>query len=276
MKKNILLLLCVISTLSAKSQYLTADMQDSASQQARLSFGPMFMDFKAERGQSKTETFYIVNNKDIPYSFILSFQDFSFSGADSLSYSDPNTLKNSCADWITLDKEYVEVRPHTTQRVKVTMTVPDKPGIDELGRWTMLNVTMQRATETSKKGNVSLAVKPQILVGSQIYYHAPNAQKDIQLTAMEKMNDSTYRVKCNNTGKAIVKCDISMELKDVNSDYKTRLLISDKMVLPGYNRFFDITIPAKVPRGTYNAVAIVDAKDDDVPLEATQATIELK
>jgi hypothetical protein len=47
-------------------------------------------------------------------------------------------------------------------------------------------------------------------------------------------------------------------------------------ILPDQVRNIDFIIPDTVPKGKYTAVAMIDANDDEVPLEAAQLEIELK
>jgi hypothetical protein len=47
-------------------------------------------------------------------------------------------------------------------------------------------------------------------------------------------------------------------------------------MFPKQERYVDFTLPSTLPKGKYTAIALVDANDDEVPVEAAEKEIIVK
>ena len=89
-------------------------------------------------------------------------------------------------------------------------------------------------------------------------------------------SDSVYKVVCQNVGNTQFEVRSFMELTPLNEEGNKITLDAQTFPLfPEQTRYVKFSIPESVPKGKYNAIAIVEA-GGDTPLEAAQAIIEVK
>lgn len=249
----------------------------AAKKRTYISFGPAMFDFKLDKGKTEKQTFYIVNRKSKTYQINLAVKDFTRDSAGTIVFAEPGTYKNSCANWISLDKTYVEVGPGKVGRVVVTMTVPDSAQTDEM-KWAMIMAeTPSENLPPHVAGNITTVLESQIKVGSHVYVNFPGLAKELKLLSFKAMNDSTYKIAIENVGATQIRCNVSIELSSTTSDYKKTFTEDDVPIFPKQKRFMSFNLPKNsVPKGKYTMVALVDAMDDEVPLEAAQIEVDIK
>lgn len=269
-------------TADAKKPMSTnaADTTGRSGKAPMISIGPVVFDFELSRGQTKSQFIYIVNRKDKGYTFHLTIEDFSYDSVNSMVVSPLGTNPNSCGQWISFDKNFVEVGPNSTAKVLMTMSVPDDPEAEKQMKWAIVKVKTSTDNTYEAQGGkdkkIKLAIQPNAGVVIKVHQRPPGAVKDIKMVSFAKLNDSTARIGCENTGKTSVECKVSVELTGTDTDYKETFQREGLHILPGTKRLVDIKLPrTDVPKGKYNAIAIIDAGDDDVPLEASQTTFEI-
>ena len=68
----------------------------------------------------------------------------------------------------------------------------------------------------------------------------------------------------------------SIELSSAETGAKTALGPKLIPLFPQQDRYVDFTLPADLAKGKYTALAVIDAEDDDVPVEASQKEIIVK
>ena len=266
-------------TASSKKASLGANTDTAATPKKTpmISIGPVIFDYALSRGQSKSQYIYIINRKPKPYAFTVTMEDFSYDSLNNIIAMPAGSTEHSCTDWITFDKTLVEVAPNSTAKILMTLSVPDNADADKEMKWAMVKVkTANEAIEAEDKNKkLKLKMQPSAGVGIKVHQRPPGAAKDIKMISFEKLNDTTCRVGCNNTGKTSLECKLSIELTGVDSEFKETFSREGLHILPGTKRYIDMSIPATVPKGKYNAIAILDAGDDDVPLEASQTAFEI-
>lgn len=252
---------------------------DTSKKRTFVSFGPAMFDFKLDRGKTEKQTFYIVNRKTKPYQINLSVKDFTRDSAGGINIADVGTNPNSCANWITLDKTYVEVGPGKVGRVIVTVTVPDSAETDEM-KWAMIVAEIPSENLPPRKiaSNITTIVQNQIKVGSHVYVNFPGLKKELKLLNFTKMGDTAYMIVVENIGQTQVRCNASIELSSMTSDYKKTFLEDDVPLFPKQKRYLTFKMPkdGSIPAGKYTMVALVDAMEEDIPLEAAQMEVDIK
>ncbi|HEY1032352.1 MAG TPA: hypothetical protein VGD89_11315 [Flavipsychrobacter sp.] len=285
------LIFCTLCTLSAAAQSRKSDegikkviaadsaqlATDTAKKRTYLSFGPASFDFNLDRGKTGKQNFYIVNRKSKPYQINLTVKDFTRDSSGNIIFYEPGTIKNSCANWITLDKTYIEVGAGKVGNIGVTVSVPDSINTDEM-KWAMIVAEMPRENlPPHQSGNITTVIENAIKVGSHVYVNFPGMTKDLKMLSFKPVNDTTYRIMVKNQGGAQIRCNMSIELSSHATGEKKTFLEDDVPLFPKQVRQLDFKLPkGSVPSGRYTLVALADALDDDIPLEAAQVEIEIK
>lgn len=270
MKKIVLLFVLSITVVSANAQ----------KQKSAISIGPATLNFHLEQGQSSTQTVYIYNKMSKPYSFTLDVSDWNLDSAGKDVFMNDGDHPNSCAKWITLDRKSIEIPGNSREGIDVTLTIPDSAYAVKEARWAMLNINLTSERKAPKQiGAVDLAVSKSLAVGVRIYQVPNSAQlaKEMKMTDFKSLNDSNrYRIESKNTGAVMLRCHYSIELSSEETGEKTVVGPEEALVLPGQNRFVDLKLPDTLAKGKYTAIALIETGDDEVPLEAAQAEIEVK
>ncbi len=243
-----------------------------------ISIGPATLNFNLAPGQTSTQTVYIHNKLNKPYSFTLELGDWSLDTAGNDVFYEAGTYPNSCAQWITIDKKALEVPANSKEGINVTLTVPDSANVMET-KWTMLNIMTTSERKAPKAaGALEIAVAKSLAVGVRIYQNpnSPEIVKEIRMLDFIELPDSNiYRIESRNTGAALLRCHYSIELSGETGE---RITVGpvEALVLPGQDRNVDIKLPDTLPKGRYTAIALIEAGDDTIPLEAAQKEIEIK
>ena len=258
---------------------VVADSTTKPKKSGMLSMGPTIMDFKLDRGQSGRQTFNIINKKNKHYTFKMNIKDYVRDSAGNYQFMDPGKNPYSLSEWITFDKTSVEVAPGERATVVITVTVPDNEEAAKAMRWAMVlaeTVSDEEDTKKNTKDNVQMQMNKAVSTGIHVFLEPPGLPKELKMLSVNGLNDSTYRVLCQNTGATKLNCKFSLEFSSPSTGAKDKIEVDDVGIFPGQQRFVDMKIPSSLKPGKYVAVALIDAGDDDVPLEAAQLSVEIK
>ena len=248
---------------------------------------PTIVYFNTEAGRPETRTISVMNNTDKPYQFRLLMKDWERDSLGRHRYFLAGAHSRSCARWLTADKTFLEVRPGEVGRVNITMTIPDTVELSERGdtvnsnemKWTMVLLeTMTEKSVAQKHGKVTTKIGQAATIGVHIYQTPPALQnvKEVRMLSLKKLNDDRhYRIIAQNKGEAHLRCFFSIELMSQETGEKITLEEKAAPLFPLQERYVDFELPQNLAKGKYTMVAIVDAKDDEVPLEAAELEIEI-
>jgi len=251
-------------------------------QKSAISIGPATLYFTTDKGQTSTQTVYITNKLNRPFSFSIELIDWTLDSAGEDLFYEAGTLHNSCAKWITLDKTFVEIPANSKEAINVKLHLPDSADAVKEIKWTMLHIVTSGEKKAPKKsGSVELALTKSLAVGVRIYQVPPasvSLVKEVKMRSFKALSDSnnTYRIESENMGAMLLRCHYSIELSSESTGEKITVGPKEALLLPGQKRFVDLVMPKSLAKGKYTAVALIDPNDDDVPLEAAQTEIEIK
>lgn len=245
----------------------------------RISIQPSILDFRVGAGGQQTQPVRITNLSDKKIAFQAYLADWLRDSTGSHQYFRPDTLSRSCASWVQLDKNFVEVEPNGTAELLVRMNPPaDAAKVKEM-KWAMLFV--QSADEKNAADNnrkqLETQVKEILRVGIHIYETPPSLhKKTVSLYSFSPTTEkNVYEVALKNTGELMLQCKAQIELTDAASGVTYHTEKIEFPVFPGGNRKVKLPLPAGIPKGNYSALAIVDL-GDDAPLEGLERTIEVQ
>lgn len=258
--------------------------QPASNKKQTVSISPATLYFNAGQGESQTQNVNIVNGLPYPVQFKVSLADFMKVQSGGVEYSPAASLPQSCAKWVTLGNNYVEVQPGEKSTVPITLEVPDTSGAIEEMKWVMVFLEgMEQDFKNTSSGSVNASIKKNFRVGVQVYQTPPNIlKKELRMVSFKALPiRGHYKVTCVNDGSVLLRCLSYIDLISSETGEKTRVYPDKEQqnlfkILPGQTRDIDFVIPSSTPKGTYTGIAIIDANDDEVPLEAAQLEVELK
>ncbi|MBN9484317.1 MAG: hypothetical protein BGO70_12540 [Bacteroidetes bacterium 43-93] len=264
-------------TPTAADTLAARNHSDTLKKHKVVSFGPASFDFNLDKGKSGKQNFYIINRKDKAYQVNLTVKDFMRDSVGNILFYDAGTTKNSAANWITLDKTYLEVPPGKIGTVVVTVNVPDSVNTDQM-KWAMIVADVPSENlPPHKSGNITTILENKIKVGSHVYVNFPGLSKELKMLSFKPNTDSTYQIAIKNVGGAQIRCNVSIEVASQLTGEKKTFTEEDVPLFPEQIRLLQFKLPkGSFPVGKYTLVALADALDDDVPLEAAQLEVELK
>lgn len=243
-----------------------------------LSVSPSTLHFNLTTGKSKTMEVKIKNDTKKKYVFQSSFSDFIM-GTNGKPVGQPNgSQKFGLSTWATMSPSYFELEPGTTQKIMVTVNVPE--GVESNhAAWTVLmldEVTKRAPLNVNGNSNtIALGITPSIGFGVYVYQNPP----DHQLEKIEIENfvfsDSTQhrqlKLSASNLGEGIGFCTSYVEITNLATGEQQKLKMQKFTILPGFERVFYYDIPKEMKPGKYSAVGVIDTNNPD---QVTAAEIE--
>lgn len=249
-----------------------------------ISISPATLYFTAGRGESQTFKITVENGLDSAYSFQVSAADFTRNENAEITYFKPGSTPYSCVPWVTVSNNLIEVEPHSSSSIDVTINIPDSAEAVAKSTWGMILLeTIRQKVFSEQHGDINANIERAYRVGVQLYETPPTViDKELRMKDFIPMQTrGNYRVVCKNEGGVLLRCNAYIELVSKQTGEKVKVYPKNEgkfpfKVLPGQLRNVDFEVPTNLAKGKYTAVAIVDANDDEVPLEAAQLEIELK
>lgn len=282
MRKILLTSLTFCAAIPSFAQEIETPASEKADKTPRktIQVRPASMTFHLDRWQTHTLPVSVTNNKDRPYSFRVYLEDFTKDSSGQVVYLKDSNFAKSCKQWIVLDKNFVEVPPHSKQDIMVKMTIPDDDTSAREMRWTMLYVeSVGEKSPPKSHGEIQTILNKAFRIGAIIQQIPPTAaaNKELKMLGFEKLADgfNNYRIIAKNTGAAYLRCKFSLEISSVETGEKYTYTKEEVTIYPSQVRYYDFQIPITVKPGKYTAIALIDAGDDNVPLEAAQTEITL-
>lgn len=293
MKRALIFIPLYLSLTCSYAQQLDSTQVKQLSENARaknnnkkkgVAILPATLYFTADRGQTQTLNINFDNTLDSPVQFKVSLTDFIRDENSNVTYMEPGKHPRSCATWLKLSNNFIEIPGNTIGILPVTIQVPDSEAAISEMKWAMIFLEgMKEKVANQKSGNIDASVEKSYRVGVQVYQTPPTVlSKDLKMTSFTPMLErGQYRVTCKNQGSVLLRCISYIELLSKESGEKITVYPGKEgkdpfKILPDQVRNIDFIIPDTVPKGKYTAVAMIDANDDEVPLEAAQLEIELK
>lgn len=239
---------------------------------------PATIDFRLLNNQSASSQILITNKMNIPKQFSIYLNDWQRDTVGGHIYQQPGTNSRSCSNWITLDKQFVELMPGQSMPINVKLSIPDSAEAMKQMRWAMIFIeTVEEKKVPSKNKGLQTSIQTNYRVGVHVYQTPPTQiNKEVRMVSFEPLQhiSNAYRIECKNVGDVQLKCTSIVELLNMENGQKVSLPASEFPLFPEQLRFVDINLPGDITKGKYTLTAMVDA-GEDVPLEAVQKVIEI-
>ena len=86
---------------------------------------------------------------------------------------------------------------------------------------------------------------------------------------------NNYQILCRNSGQTELECKSYIELSELKTGKKTTLGPVIFPIFPEQKRYTSFTLPPDMEKGKYTVLAVVDAGEDDIPIQASEAIIDV-
>lgn len=238
---------------------------------------PTTLDFRLTGGQSEAQVINLSNGSANKVQFRIYLNDWVRDSTGGHIYYEPATIDRSCARWLTIDKNFIELQPGESTQLTVQMLVPSTPDASSEMKWAMLFIETVEENVSKNDKNAQATVKNLIRVGVHVYQTPPNAtEKGIKVLDLRANKEiaNTYDLYCKNTGDVMIECKAHLELAAANGE-QTKLDFIEFPMFPGQVRIVTFELPKNLPIGKYNALGILDG-GEDLSLEAVESTVEVK
>ncbi len=268
MKRNPHFLFLLLLAITCYSTITTAQ---------NLGVYPTTLDFRLASGQSEAQAINLSNGSGNKVQFRLYLNDWVRDSTGGHIYYEPASIPRSCARWLTIDKNFIELQPGESTQLTVQMLVPSTPEAADEMKWAMLFIETVEENVSRNDKNAQATVKNLIRVGVHIYQTPPNAiEKSIKVLDLKPNPEiaNAYDLVCKNTGDVMIECKAHLELAAANGE-QTKLDFIEFPMFPEQVRLVTFELPKNLPTGKYNTLGILDA-GEDLSLEAIESTVEVK
>ena len=247
----------------------------------QININPSLIDFHLQNvGSSENQVVVITNNSTSRQSFELSLGDWNRKPDGSHEYFQPNSKPYSCASWIKLDKNFVEIEAGKSGEVTVTILAPNKPEELEAMKWAMLFVQSANIKKpvTNGPNEAKASIQEIIRVGIHIY-QTPASLTEASASAIGLTQNAkqpkVYDFEVKNTGKVMITGNFHLEITNLATSAETILPVKTFPIFPGGTRIVPFELPADLKPGKYSILGVLDY-GENYSLEAVEKNIEIK
>lgn len=230
---------------------------------------PMEHHLKVEPGRGERVTVVLRNTGQSPLTIKLYLSDSRFAPGGEEEDLPAGTTFRSCARWMDLEDQLIELQPGETRPASFLMAVPDTA---RGSYWTKLfleEISTPEPREQRVRGR-SYQVFIKQRMGVRIFQEVPGTVKAEALVSLVRVDETPQGsrqilTRVVNSGNALLDCRGRVELRNSRGDVAETLTCGTEgtfWVFPGAYRDMTVTSRGDLPPDTYTAVAIVDFGGD--------------
>jgi len=242
----------VICQINALICLLFVMLANTVCAQAGISVSPPRTYFTLNPGDIERKKILVTNTSDTnALELAVSFNDWKYDEFGTNEISDPNSLSNSCANWLTVfPSNVLTLDPKESKEIEVQMVVPEKI-TPEFVHTAMMYITQTNVTtEQNKKGeNIRITLRTGVKI-----YQRENIGRDLNVD----FTDFTYSkstnqliLKIENIGNVWGEGTIKNELINQDNGEVTNLPEMVFYSLPADKRTLIIDLPNELPKSKY-------------------------
>lgn len=246
----------------------------------RISIQPSVLDFRLGPAAVQAQSVSITNFSGKKLVFQAYLADWLRDSTGGHQYFRPDTLEESCASWIQLNKNLLEVEPNETAELLIQLQTP--ADIEKLKKmkWAMLFIQSADELDSTSRAQkqIQTQIKEIMRIGIHIYQTPPVASL-LQAKALSLKpagpEKNAFEFLMKNTGEGMLQCKSFLEFTEVSTGKVYRSEKTEYPVFPNGIRKTKLVMPADLPKGKYSALAVLDI-GEDMPLEAIEREVEIQ
>jgi hypothetical protein len=242
-----------------------------------LGIQPTTLNFTLGKGQAETQVINISNSSPKKVQYRVYLNDWLRDSMGGHMYFRADTLPRSCARWISVNKNFIELQPGQSAQLTVKMQVPDSAEAVNGMRWAMLFIETVEEQLASKSKQAQATVHNLLRLGVHIYQTPPTiTDKQVKILDLKPARDmaNTYQLVCQNTGGVMLECKSYLEVTATDGK-KFKLTPVEFPLFPDQRRNVTFELPKNLPKAKYSVLAVVDG-GEDMSLEALESQVEVK
>lgn len=232
--------------------------------QAGLSVSPPRTYFTLDPGGMERKKILVTNTSESnALELAISFNDWKYDEFGTNIISDPNSLSNSCSNWLTIfPSNVLTLGPKESKEIEVQMKVPDQITPDFVHTAMMYITQTNVTTEQNKKGeNIRITLR----TGVKIYQHE-NVGRDLNVDFLDFSYSKTTNqliLKIENVGNVWGEGTIKNEL--INQENGEIITLPEMVFysLPEDHRTIMIDLPKDLPKTSYIANSTLNLGETD-------------
>ncbi|OSZ77656.1 hypothetical protein CAP36_14920 [Chitinophagaceae bacterium IBVUCB2] len=242
---------------------------------------PSMVYFNLTNGQSATREITITNRLPEKKQYKVYLGDWERDSMGDHKYSPANSISRSCARWIKLSRDVIELEPDSSAVISVRMQMPDSAEAIQEMKWAMVFIQLvneEKAHKTEK--DITQQVIYNFRMGVHVYQTPPNLKR-VYLSMLSfknivnKKDSILYQIACLNEGTQQLKVKCNFIMTNLSTGEKTKLPQQDFPMFPGQKRLVNYLVPNGLKPGKYSILATADG-GDDMPLQASQAEVDIQ
>lgn len=246
----------------------------------QVTIQPSILEFHAAPGMTESQAIRITNVSASKVIFEAYLADWLRDTTGAHQYFRPDTLSRSCASWVHLSKQFIEIEPGKTEELLVQLKTPEDGKAGSEMKWAMLFLQSAKEQDSASrmKKELSTRIKELVRIGVHIYQTPPQLTKmSGRLVALKPVTDekNAFELYMENTGELMLQSKARLELTEISSGKEYKLNWIEFPVFPEAKRKIKLIIPSSIPPGQYSVLAVMDI-GEGAPLEALEKVIEVK
>lgn len=224
---------------------------------------PMEFHLKVANGNTGTYTFFVKNKGKETIALKVYTGDFWIEPDGKEAFLDSGKIEHSCAKWLEVSPEELELAPGESRTVKFNITAPpEKTGT----YWAMIFVeqTTKPTIKTAQKGQQQFNILSFQRVGVRIFEDIPGSKtgegKISQVNVGGNARNKLIKIdlKFENSGDTLLRCKGSVEIKDLKGETVKKATLDEFNCYPKSARIGSSTIKEELEPGQYSVLAVLD------------------
>lgn len=234
--------------------------------QTGISVSPPRVYFETTPGSSSTQKITVTNvSAKHTLDLAVSLGDWEYDEKGENIMHPANTLKNSCSQWISVNKEdtYFSLAPGERKDLNVTLTVPTIAK-DQLAAHTAV-LFVSQMNPVDGKDNTGAKIKVSVKSGIKIFHKKPETSlrkieiKDLKFDTEKKIINLQFE----NQSELWTDGKITADLINTTTGKKLTVEPIVFYTLPGNFRKLSIPVKDLTEKGAYNLSVLIDNGDDN-------------
>ncbi|WP_336665150.1 molecular chaperone [Elizabethkingia meningoseptica] len=237
-----------------------------ANAQAGITVSPPRSYFTSNAGESSTKKVLVTNpSKTTTLELTVSLSDWKYDEKGNNIISEPGSLENSAASWITIQPQsYFSLSPGETKELEVTVTPPEVRKDVLPVHTSLMYITQTNPVDAiNEKGAL---VKVSVRTGIKIY-HRYSSRRDPNMDFTDyKFEKDSKSLLLEIVNQGNVWTDGTIHTEMINQQNGTKYNLEDQIIytVPSDKRIMNIPLPKGLERGKYIVTSTFTYGDDNV------------